>query len=94
MLVDFAQNTRESLTHRHFEAYLKAQLVNKAFYVVYKNLVDIYVPFLPMGIHEVRIAVTRQLQVDFFFFLYFCDPWDGSFTKKFVNFFFLLGLYL
>lgn len=54
--------SRIALTYHDFAAELKAQLGQKAVWLSLKNLVDYFIPFLPMGLAEVRQACLRELQ--------------------------------
>jgi hypothetical protein len=58
-----ARHERAALTLADFAVPLKANLAKKARWLAFKNLVDYFIPFLPMSQTEVLQAVERQLEL-------------------------------
>ncbi len=54
---------RRDLSYDLFADKLKNEFAKRARWLALKNLVDVYIPFLPMTSAEVEQAVVRQLQV-------------------------------
>eukprot|EP00040_Diaphanoeca_grandis_P004899 m.30519 g.30519 ORF g.30519 m.30519 type:complete len:382 (-) comp16298_c0_seq1:264-1409(-) len=69
-------DNRNTLDYLDFAELLKARLAKREFWLAYKNRVDYYIPFLPMGRQQLREAFEFELE------RYKCTSKDlGSFRQ-------------
>eukprot|EP00041_Stephanoeca_diplocostata_P011461 m.190202 g.190202 ORF g.190202 m.190202 type:complete len:515 (+) comp18546_c0_seq2:69-1613(+) len=52
---------RSTMTYSMFADLLKQKLQEKEYWIAYKNRVDYFVPFLPMDVESVKLAVQQHL---------------------------------